>query len=115
MVHVQDLLSDQILTLKWFNSYGSVTQKISKATYIEFMGEASSFSGQAQFVNPEFFELESKDSPSPFATISNELKIQYPTVNTVSGVHLKKYFDKIPLFLWNSILVRTVLFGQELP
>jgi len=34
MVHVQDLLSDKILTLKWFNSYGSITGKISKCTYI---------------------------------------------------------------------------------
>lgn len=103
MVHVQDTLSDKILTLKWFNSYGSVTQKISKATYIEFMGEASVFNGQSQFTNPDFFQLESPDSDSPFVTVSNELKIQYPTVNTIPGVQIKKYFDKIPMSLWNNI------------
>ena len=76
MVHVQDTLSDKILTLKWFNSYGSITQKISKCKYIEFMGEASVFNGQIQFSNPDFFELENSDSDSPFVTVSNELKIQ---------------------------------------
>ena len=103
LVHVQDTLSDKIITLRWFNSYGSITQKISKATYIEFMGEASSFNGSVQFANPEFFALETPDSPSPFVTISNELKIQYPTINTIPGVQIKKIFDKIPKDLWDNI------------
>lgn len=103
MVYVQDTLSDKILTLKWFNSYGSVNQKIAKCTYIEFMGEASVFNGQVQFTNPEFFQLESTKDPSPFVTVSNELKIQYPTVNTVPGIQVKKIMDKISLALWNNI------------
>lgn len=103
MVHVQDLLSDKILTLKWFNSYGSITSKISKCTYIEFMGEASVFNGQNQFANPDFFQLETPDDPSPFVTVSNELKIQYPTVNTVPGIQIKKFIDKIPSVLWDNI------------
>ncbi len=103
MVHVQDTLTDKILSLKWFNSYGSITQKISKATYIEFMGEVSVFNGQAQITNPDFFPLEGPKDESPFVTVSNELKIQYPTVNTIAGVQLKKYFDKIPMSLWNTI------------
>ncbi len=103
MVHVQDLLSDKVLTLKWFNSYGSITSKLSKVTYIEFMGEASVFNGQNQFTNPDFFALETPDDPSPFVTVSNELKIQYPTINTVSGIYIKKFIDKIPKELWNNI------------
>lgn len=103
MVHVQDTLSDKILQLKWFNSYGSVKEKILKATYLEFMGEASLFNGQPQFTNPEFYLLESSDSPSPFVTVSNELKIQYPTVNTIPGITIKKFMDKIPSDLWNKI------------
>jgi len=102
-VHVQDTLSDKILTLKWFNSYGSVTQKISKCTYLEFMGEASVYNGTLQFTNPEFFELESSKSDSPFAFAANELKIQYPTINTVSGIIIKKTIDKIPSDLWDNI------------
>ncbi len=103
MVHVQDVLSDKILTLKWFNSYGSVTQKISQSTYIEFMGEASVFNGQPQFTNPEFFNLESPDSESSLITLSNDFKIQYPTVNTVPGNQIKKIMDKIPTDLWDEI------------
>ena len=103
LVHVQDTLSDKIITLRWFNSYGSITQKISKATYIEFMGEASSFNGAVQFANPEFYALESTDSPSPFVTISNELKIQYPTINTIPGIQIKKIFDKIPKEMWDQV------------
>lgn len=103
IVHVQDTLSDKILQLKWFNSYGSVKDKISKATWIEFMGEASLFNAQAQFANPELHVLESPDSPSPFATAANELKIQYPTVNTIPGLTIKKFMDRIPMSLWNNI------------
>ena len=103
MVHVQDALSDKILTLKWFNSYGSITSKISKCTFIEFMGEASVFNGQAQFANPEFYPIEKLDEPSLFITVNKELKIQYPTVNTIPNVQIKKLFDKIPSALWNSI------------
>lgn len=102
-VHVQDCLSDKILSLKWFNSYGSINQKISKCEFIEFMGEASLYNGQLQFANPEFFQLDSINSESSFTTISNELKIQYPTVNTVSGIIIKKIIDKIPLELWDLI------------
>ncbi len=102
-VHVQDTLSEKIISLKWFNSYNSVTQKISKATYIEFMGEASLFNGQIQFANPDFFQLESPDDQSPFVTVANELKIQYPTVNTIPGVQIKKIIDRIPTSLWSSI------------
>lgn len=103
MVHVQDMYSDKILTLKWFNSYGSITSKISKYTYIEFMGEASVFNGQPQFANPDFSPIESIDDPSTFVTVSNDLKIQYPTINTVAGVQIKKFIDKIPKELWDNI------------
>lgn len=102
-VHVQDTSSDKILSLKWFNSYGSITQKLSNATYIDFMGEASVFNGQIQFTNPDFYQIENAKSESPFVSISNELKIQYPTINTISGMHVKKIIDKIPSFLWSNI------------
>jgi ATP-dependent DNA helicase RecG len=103
MVHVQDLKSDKIMTLKWFNSYGSITSKISKCNIIEFMGMPSLFNGQPQLANPDFFPLENADSPSPFVTVSNELKIQYPTINTIAGNQIKKIIDKIPRSLWDQI------------
>lgn len=102
-VHVQDTLSEKIISLKWFNSYGSVTQKISKCTYIEFMGIATTYNGQIQFSNPDFFAIENAESELSFVTVSNELKIQYPTVNTIPGIQVKKIIDKIPADLWNAI------------
>ena len=103
IVHVQDLLSEEIVALKWFNSYGSVTSKISKCTYIDFMGEASSFNGQKQLANPEFFEVEDLESPSIFLNQTGDVKIQYPTINTVAGSITKKFLDKIPKALWDNI------------
>jgi ATP-dependent DNA helicase RecG len=102
-VHVQDTLSDKVISLRWFNSYGSITQKISKCTWIEFMGTANSYNGQIQFSNPDFFALDTLESASSFVTISNELKIQYPTVNSIPGIHFKKIIDKIPAILWKEI------------
>ena len=102
-VHIQDTSSEQVITLRWFNTYGSVTQKISKCSLVEFMGVANTYNGQIQFSNPDFTELESLESESSFVTISNELKIQYPTVNSISGVQIKKIIDKIPVSLWNEI------------
>ena len=103
IVHVQDALSEKILTLKWFNSYGSITSKIHKCNYIEFMGEATVFNGQPQFVNPDFFPIESLDEPSTFSTVNKDLKIQYPTINSVPSIQIKKIFDKIPITLWEKI------------
>ncbi len=101
--HVKDSLSEKIVILKWFNSYGSVNQKISNCTWIEFMGTASTYNGQTQFANPDFFQLENLNSDSKFKEIANDLKIQYPTINSISGIHLKKIFDKIPQSLWKEI------------
>lgn len=103
MVYVQDVMSDQILTLKWFNSYGSITSKISKCEYIDFMGEASSFNGQAQLANPEFHEVTDLKSPSLFLNTTGDLKIQYPTINTVAGSITKKFIDMIPNQMWDEI------------
>ena len=103
LVYIKDLYSDQHITLRWFNCYGSVKEKISKCNLIEFFGTPNIFSGQFQIVNPEFYPIESKESPSTFTTISNDLKIQYPTINTIPGMQIKKIFDKIPTDLWDNI------------
>ncbi len=96
LVYIKDLASDQHITLRWFNCYGSVKEKISKCNLIEFFGTPTVFSGQYQLNNPEFYPIENLDSPSVFTTISNDLKIQYPTINTIAGVQIKKFIDKIP-------------------
>lgn len=103
VVYVKDLYSDQHITLRWFNCYGSVKEKISKCDLIEFFGSSTIFSGQYQLNNPEFYPIEHIDSPSVFTTISNDLKIQYPTINTIPSIHIKKFIDKIPNQLWDQI------------
>ena len=102
-VHIKDIYSDRIVSLRWFNTYGSVNQKIAKANWIEFMGTATIFNGQLQFANPDFSVLDTIEDTSVLGSTTNELKIQYPTINTISGIHLKKIFDKIPANLWQEI------------
>ncbi len=121
MVTVRDLLSDNFLTLRWFNTYGSVKQKLEKLELIEFMGEASFFAEKAQIVNPEIYPLQSLEDESVFQKTGTDLKIQYPTINTISGVHIKKIIDQIPETLWdkideilpNDLLIKRDLFGLK--
>jgi ATP-dependent DNA helicase RecG len=103
LVYIKDLHSDQHITLRWFNCYSSVKDKISKCNLIEFFGNPTIYSGQYQINNPEFYPIENIDSPSVFSTISNDLKIQYPTINTIAGIQIKKFIDKIPAQLWDQI------------
>jgi len=95
-VNVQDKLSSQLLTLKLFNCYGSVRSKIESLDEIEFLGVVSEFNGTKQIANPDF------NSPELFNGESG-LKIQYPTVATVSTNHFKKVIDRIPNDFWDSI------------
>ncbi len=100
---VKDLLSEDFITLRWFNTYGSVKQKLEKMNYLEFMGEVSVFSNALQIVNPETFSIEDLNSESHFQKTGTDLKIQYPTVNGISGIHIKKIIDQIPSKLWDSL------------
>lgn len=103
VVTVKDAFSNQYLTLRWFNTYGSVKQKLEKLNLIEFMGETSFFADKAQVVNPEIFPLESFKDESNFQKTGYDLKIQYPTINSISGIHVKKIIDQIPSSLWDNI------------
>lgn len=94
--NVQDKFSGDVLSLKFFNCYGSVKSKIESLKEIEFLGVVSEFNGVVQIANPEF------NSPESFAGETG-LKIQYPTIASVSTVHLKKVIDKIPAYLWLEI------------
>lgn len=100
---VKDVFSDQYLTLRWFNTYGSVKQKLEKLDIIEFMGEASFFANKAQVVNPETYALEGPNAESHFQKTGGDLKIQYPTINSISGIQIKKIIDQIPNQLWENI------------
>ncbi len=102
---VQDINSSQIISLKWFNCYSSMQKKIGSCESIEFLGVVSIFNEQLQIANPEFSILGE-------STIAEGLRIQYPTISSVTSTNFKKVIDKIPLELWdtlNEILPSSVL------
>jgi ATP-dependent DNA helicase RecG len=103
VVYVKDLYSEQIITLKWFNCYSSVKDKISKCDLIEFLGTPTQFQNQWQITNSDFYPIANIDDPSHFSVVSNDLKIQYPTIKGIAGPNIKKIFDKIPNSLWDEI------------
>ena len=95
-VTVKDLNSDSFITLQWFNCYSSIEKKIKDIKEIEFLGVVSEYNGVLQITNPEFSELGSMDTNSG-------LKIQYPTISSISSPNIKKIVDKIPSQLWDEI------------
>lgn len=103
---VQDYYSSKQVSLKWFNAYSSVARKVEKLKNIEFVGTVQVFQDQYQIITPEIIELSSSDISqvlSDFDILSTSLKVQYPTVNTVSTSNLKKIFNKIPNQLWSQL------------
>lgn len=103
---VQDYYSSKQVSLKWFNAYSSVARKVEKLKNIEFVGTVQVFQDQYQIITPEIIELSSSDISqvlSDFDFLSTSLKVQYPTVNTVSTSNLKKIFNKIPNQLWSQL------------
>jgi ATP-dependent DNA helicase RecG len=95
-VVVKDMLSEQYLNLKWFNSYPGLKKQIESTQEFFFMGIASDYKGTFQITNPK---INPKDVSTPGTLI-----IEYPTVNTVSGNNIKNIIKKIPEQLWNQNL-----------
>ncbi|HLT23409.1 MAG TPA: ATP-dependent DNA helicase RecG [Bacteriovoracaceae bacterium] len=91
---VQDDKSLETITLRWFNLYPSQKKQLESLNHIKFLGVVSEFRAQKQIVNPQILS-ETHDS--------TDYIIEYPTVNKVSGVHLKKFVHAIPTYLWNEI------------
>lgn len=105
-VVIQDHYSDKTLKLNWFNCYPSVVQKISQLKYIIFDGEVTSFNNDFQISNPSFNELNNDELTLPLNYWNNlpkKIIVQYPTINSISPVHLSQVFEKIPLQLWDNI------------
>ena len=101
-VLVQDNNSSATLTLKWFNCYPSMVQKVQKTESISFIGKVSSFMGNFQIVNPDIHDID-EQTPLTLGNGGGELKVQYPTTNKVTSHHLKNVINKIPENLWNQI------------
>ena len=91
---IKDLLSENYLTLKWFNAYPNIKKQLEELDEFSFMAEVSDFKGTLQAINPKL----NPDNES------EDILIKYPTVNTVSGRFIKTYIDRIPQSLWTQTL-----------
>ena len=100
-LHIQDRFSDEVIILKWFNTYPSVKNKLQSLDLLEFCGTVGTYKGQKQIINPEYRELETY--PSLTDSKEKELLIKYPTINSVNNANFKKIIDRIPDLLWNNI------------
>ena len=115
---VQDRYSNSVIILKWFNSYSSLIKRIETLKEVEFIGIVTTYNGQRQIINPEIEELISTDNNLPTSS-SNivSLKVQYPTINSVTGRQVKTIIDKIPRAMWDSLtelLPSELLIRQEM-
>lgn len=75
------------IVLSWFNCYPSMVKKLDELNEIDFMGQIKEFQGKKQIANPNL---------EPGETQQGGLIVQYPTINAISGTHIKKLIDKIP-------------------
>jgi len=95
-VDLQDSLSDELLTLRFFNAYPNMVKILKPNNHITFMGKLTDYKGKLQVVNPN---LNPKDISDEFG-----LLVQYPTVAGVATTYLKKLIRKIPKDVWESPL-----------
>ncbi|MBT4791986.1 MAG: ATP-dependent DNA helicase RecG [Halobacteriovoraceae bacterium] len=93
---VKDLHSKTYLNLKWFNTYPNLKTQLSVNQNFTFMGSVSEFNGACQIVNPKI---------NPNLLPADSLLIEYPTLHSISGVHIKNIIDKIPSHVWDSTLI----------
>lgn len=93
-VILKDALSNDTLSLRWFNLYPTQKKQIEALENISFMGQVQEFKAQHQIINPQIIQENSELS---------EYIAEYPTVNKVSGTHLRKVLELIPDRLWNDI------------
>lgn len=90
---VKDEFSDELIDLKFFNTYPNFKKSVETKSTFNFMGQVGNYKGRPQIVNPKLDPKELKQE--------NGLLIEYPTVATVSGQHIKSIINKIPARLWD--------------
>ncbi|MEX0798912.1 MAG: DEAD/DEAH box helicase, partial [Bacteriovoracaceae bacterium] len=93
---VQDSLSQEAATLKFFNTYPNFRNSLEDKDSFAFMGQVQQYKGTRQIVNPKLDPKEVGDSRG--------MLVEYPTVATVSGKHVKGILEKIPADLWEQEL-----------
>lgn len=93
-----DSLSNDQISLKWFNTYSNKEKSlkaISKEEVIYILGTPSIYKSKIQIVNPSIHSEEE--------LLNLRKKITYPTINKVKGSFIQKIFEKIPKTIWNEI------------
>ena len=95
---IKDPLSGQMIYLSWFNCYGSTKIKLEGIKEIEFFGEVTEYKSIRQITNPDYVNAGIGEILS-----FKDLKIQYPTYNSVPGSFTGKLIEKIPANLWNDL------------
>lgn len=93
-VVLKDDLSQETLSLRWFNLYPNQKKQIESLDRIAFLGQVQEFKAQKQIINPQIIDPEAHSFP---------YILEYPTVNKIGGNHLKKVLDLIPRSLWEDI------------
>ena len=98
----EDIYSPGILSLKWFNAYPALAQKLSSPDYLLFQGSVSVYRGCPQIINPEVEVLTKKNLPPlPSPGEKGALLTRYPRVNGVPGKVIGGIIHKIPDSLWD--------------
>ncbi|MGE3609440.1 MAG: ATP-dependent DNA helicase RecG [Bacteriovoracaceae bacterium] len=91
---VKDDASQETISLRWFNLYPNQKKQIESLDHIKFLGQLQEFKAQKQIINPQIISSDETNE---------EYIIEYPTLNKVSGNHLKKFIDLIPMNLWQKV------------
>lgn len=95
IVVVQDSLSLETITLRWFNLYPSQKKQLEALNEVQFLGQVQEYKAQKQIINPQIL-TEVHDQ-------SDNYIIEYPTVNKTAGAHIKKVIHSLPAYLWKDI------------
>jgi RecG-like helicase len=90
---VVDALSEESLSLRWFNLYPNQKKQIEALEHVNFLGQVQEFKAQKQIINPQILTTQ---EVSPYI-------IEYPTVNKLPGNSIKKAFELIPPVLWSKV------------
>jgi ATP-dependent DNA helicase RecG len=94
-VIVRDTHSSETLSLRWFNLYPNQKKQIEALDEIQFLGEPQEYKAQKQIINPQISSPNDAESAGYIA--------EYPTINKVSGTHIRKLINLIPSELWEEI------------
>ena len=101
---VEDVYSGKHLSLRWFNCYKSVSEKLKRCSTIKFQGKVQIYKNNFQIVNPSYEEASTPPPPLHLWTQKKTVITEYPTINSVPGKKIKDIINRIPSILWENIV-----------